>query len=86
MNARGSITAVDSGRAEPARDVTPPASHGRAGGPRAEMQIFLRAHNERNLAEYEGRVDMDAKLLANLIRCTKNLERAVGKPTPPGAA
>ena len=26
------------------------------------------------------------KLLADLIRCTKNLERAVGKLTPPGAA
>jgi hypothetical protein len=25
----------------------------------ADIQIFLRAHNERNLAEYEGRVDMD---------------------------
>jgi hypothetical protein len=52
----------------------------------ADIQIFLRAHNERNLAEYEGRVDMDEKLLADLIRCTKNLERAVGKLTPPGAA
>jgi hypothetical protein len=53
----------------------------------ADIQIFLRgAHNERNLAEYEGRVDMDEKLLADLIRCTKNLERAVGKLTPPSAA
>jgi len=29
---------------------------------------------------------MDEKLLADLIRCTKNLERAVGKLTPPSAA
>jgi hypothetical protein len=52
----------------------------------ADIQIFLGAHNERNLAEYEGRVGMDGKLLADLIRCTKNLERAVEKLTPPGAA
>jgi hypothetical protein len=52
----------------------------------ADVQIFLRAHNERNLAEYEGRVDIDEKLLADLIRCTKRLEAAVGKLMPPGAA
>ena len=51
----------------------------------ADIQVFLRAHNERNLAEYEGRVDMDAKLLADLIRCTTKLEAAVGKLTPPAA-
>jgi hypothetical protein len=51
----------------------------------ADIQISLRAHNERNLAEYEGRVDIDAKLLADLIRCTKKLEAAVGKLTPPAA-
>jgi hypothetical protein len=51
----------------------------------ADIQIFLRAHNERNLAEYEGRVDIDAKLLADLIRCTKKLETAVGKLTPPAS-
>ena len=51
----------------------------------ADIQIFLRAHNERNLAEYEGRVDIDAKLLTDLIRCTKKLEAAVGKLTPPAA-
>jgi hypothetical protein len=55
------------------------------GTDKADIQIFLRAHNERNLAEYEGRVDIDPKLLADLIRCTKNLETAVGKLTPPGS-
>jgi hypothetical protein len=52
----------------------------------ADVQVFLKAHNERNLAEYEGRVDIDAKLLGDLIRCTKKLETAVGKLTPPAAA
>jgi len=51
----------------------------------ADVQIFLKAHNERNLAEYEGRVDIDEKLLADLIRCTKKLETAVGKLIPPVA-
>jgi len=27
----------------------------------ADIQIFLKAHNERNLAEYEGRIDIDEK-------------------------
>jgi hypothetical protein len=52
----------------------------------ADIQIFLKAHNERNLAEYEGRVDIDEKLLADLIRCAKTLETAVGKLVPPAAA
>lgn len=48
-----------------------------------DLQIFLKAHNERNLAEYEGRADIDERLLAGLIRCTKKLGAAVGKLTPP---
>ena len=53
------------------------------GSDRFDVQIFLKAHNERNLAEYEGRVDIGERLLADLIRCTKTLEMAVGKLTPP---
>jgi hypothetical protein len=49
-----------------------------------DIQIFLRAHNERNLAEYEGRGDIDKTLLADLIRCTKKLETAVGKTDATG--
>jgi hypothetical protein len=49
----------------------------------ADVQIFLKAHNERNLAEYEGRMEIDEGLLADLIRCTKKLETAVGKLAPP---
>ena len=47
------------------------------------MQIFLKTHNERNLAEYEGRMEIDEGLLADLIRCAKKLEAAVGKLDPP---
>ena len=49
----------------------------------ADIQIFWRAHNERNLAEYEGHVDIDEKLLADLIRCTRKLEALVRKLAPP---
>jgi hypothetical protein len=49
----------------------------------ADIQIFLRAHNERNLAEYEGRIEIDEQLLADLIRCTKALQAVVSKLTPP---
>jgi hypothetical protein len=38
------------------------------------------------LAEYEGRTEIDDQLLADLIRCTKKLEQAVAKLSPPPEA
>src|SRR5262245_9275011 len=55
------------------------------GTDKTDIQILLKAHNERNLAEYEGRMDVDEKLLADLIRCAKRLEAALGKFVPPAA-
>jgi hypothetical protein len=55
------------------------------GTDKADIQIFLKAHNERNLAEYEGRLDIDKTLLAELIRCAKKLEAALRKLAPPAA-
>jgi hypothetical protein len=49
----------------------------------SHIQTFLKAHNERNLAEYQGRMEIDAKLLAALLRSTKHLEAEVGKLAPP---
>lgn len=49
------------------------------GTDRADIQIFLKAHNERNLAEYQGRMEIDEELLAELIRCTKALDAKVAK-------
>lgn len=49
----------------------------------ADVQIFMQAHNERNLAEYEGRMEIDEKLLASLIACTKAIDAAVAKLDPP---
>ena len=53
------------------------------GTERSHIQTFLRAHNERNLAEYQGRMEIDAKLLADLLKSTKALETEVGKLAPP---
>ncbi|WP_137045547.1 hypothetical protein [Pseudolabrys sp. FHR47] len=50
---------------------------------RADLQIFLRAHNQRNLAAYEGRYDLDVKLLDDLITAAKRLAVAVGALKPP---
>lgn len=51
-----------------------------------DLQIFLKAHGERNLASYQGRLDIDEKLLADLIAATKRLSVAVDKLDPPPAA
>ena len=50
----------------------------------ADLQTFLKAHNERNLAAYQGRIDIDEKLLGELIAATKRLSATVGKLTVPG--
>lgn len=55
------------------------------GADNSDIQIFLRAHNERNLAEYQGRMEIDARLLADLIGCTKKLAAAIAKLDPPAA-
>jgi hypothetical protein len=55
------------------------------GSNNVDVQIFSKAHNERNLAEYEGRTEVDERLLVDLIRCTTALEEAVGKLDPPAA-
>lgn len=53
------------------------------GSDKSDVQVLLKAHNARNLAEYEGRMEIDQSLLADLIRCTKKLETAAGKLDPP---
>jgi hypothetical protein len=49
----------------------------------ADVQVFLKAHNERNLAEYQGRMEIDKELLVGLIRCTKTIGAAVATLDPP---
>src|SRR6266852_3360800 len=43
------------------------------GSDKSDIQVFLKAHNERNLAEYQGRMEIDESLLVDLIRCAKKL-------------
>jgi hypothetical protein len=48
----------------------------------AVARIFSKAHDVRNLAEYEGHTEVDAQLLKDLIRCTNDLEKSVLKLEP----
>ncbi len=49
------------------------------------VRIFAKSHNERNLAEYEGRTEVDEQLLKELIRHTIDLQKAVNALDPPAA-
>lgn len=40
-------------------------------------RVLAKSHNERNLAEYEGRSEIDEQLLRDLIDCTAKLQAAV---------
>ena len=46
-------------------------------------RVLAKCHNERNLAEYEGRSEIDERLLADLIDCATKLEAAVLALDPP---
>jgi len=43
----------------------------------AVARVFSKAHDVRNLAEYEGVAEVDEQLLKDLIHCTINLEKLV---------
>jgi hypothetical protein len=47
------------------------------------VRIFAKSHNERNLSEYEGRTEVDERLLAELIRYTIELQKVVLSLEPP---
>ncbi len=46
----------------------------------ASCRIFMKAHERRNLAEYEGHLETDEKLLAELIAAARVLRTAL-EPT-----
>ncbi len=52
----------------------------------AIWRVLAKCHNQRNLAEYEGRSEVDEQLLSDLIRCTTKLEAAIGAVDPPDDA
>jgi hypothetical protein len=43
--------------------------------PREQWRVLDEAHRRRNIAEYEGGIDIDAQLIAALIRSTKEVLR-----------
>jgi len=48
----------------------------------AEWRVLDKCHNMRNLAEYEGHLDVNPQLLRELISITQTLQRLV-KALPP---
>jgi len=49
----------------------------------AIWRVLAKAHNDRNLAEYEGYSEVDEQLLSDLFDCTAKLEAEVLKLDPP---
>jgi hypothetical protein len=48
-----------------------------------EWRVLSKCHERRNLAEYEGVVDLDERLVADLIRVAETLLAAVSALPPP---
>lgn len=53
--------------------------------PPAQWRVLDQAHRKRNLAEYEGEVEIDAGLLAALVRVATDVEAAVRRLGPVAA-
>ena len=51
-----------------------------------QWRVLDKAHQKRNLAEYEGELDIDDELLAALIRVATDVQKRVSllAPLPPG--
>ena len=49
---------------------------------RAKWRVLDKCHNARNLAEYEGHIDIDQQLLAELISIAEELQIAVQQLAP----
>jgi len=54
--------------------------------PKEQWRVLDQAHRKRNLAEYEGDIEIDRSLLEALLRVTHDLERRVVRlgPIVPG--
>ncbi len=51
--------------------------------PNEQWRVLDQAHRKRNLAEYEGDLDVDETLLAAVIRVAHEVEKRVANLTPP---
>ncbi|KMQ76867.1 hypothetical protein Msub_13081 [Marinobacter subterrani] len=52
--------------------------------PSAKWRILDQAHRKRNLAEYEGFIDVDESLVASLVRVCEEVRMAVRELTENG--
>ena len=52
------------------------------GLPEAQWRVLDHAHRKRNLAEYEGDVDLDVALVDALLRVTREVARGLERHTP----
>lgn len=53
------------------------------GLPNAQWRVLDQAHRKRNLAEYEGHVDVDVALVEAVIRAGREIEKRVGSLAAP---
>jgi hypothetical protein len=53
-----------------------------AGMPAEVWRVLAKAHERRNLAEYEGHLEQDERLLADLISAAHKLRDAIGTLPP----
>jgi hypothetical protein len=51
--------------------------------PKESWRVLDQAHNKRNVAEYSGDTEIDAELMAALMRVARELERRVSQLTAP---
>ena len=54
------------------------------GASSATWRLLAKCHERRNLAEYEGRAEIDAKLLEGLIQAAEQLLDCLQELPPPG--
>lgn len=49
----------------------------------AGVRVLVKAHEKRNLSEYEGQDDVDERLLAEVIKYALSIEAQIGRVPPP---
>jgi hypothetical protein len=49
------------------------------GLPNEQWRVLEQAHRKRNLAEYEGEMDVDEQLVEAMLRVAREIEQRVGK-------
>jgi hypothetical protein len=56
---------------------TTPTTHGITRRPNDQCRVLDQAHRKRNLAEYEGDVDVDVALVEAVLRVLHEMERRI---------